>query len=76
MPREKRLMPASKCDRRSFRVIKSGKKQVRVCCARGKWDAKRGRCRGPMKAQVVIKPKRGMGVVIADDIKSVRIVKD
>lgn len=77
MPNEKRLMSASKCDKRSFRTKPlPGGKKLRVCCARGDWNAKAGRCRTGMKGQAIISRSRGLGVALAADIKSVRIVRD
>lgn len=71
----KRLMSPRACDRRSFRVKRlKGGKLLTVCCPRGKWDAKRGKCRTGTKGQSVATPK-GMGAPL-DEIRSVRIIPE
>jgi hypothetical protein len=48
------------CDRKSYRVLKVGKRGakrlLRVCCPRGKF--KRGKCRVSMKLVGIARPRR------------------
>lgn len=47
--------PKSYFDPRSFRWIKRGTTRLLVGCPKGKWDAKRGRCKVGTKARAVLR---------------------
>ena len=56
--KHKRLESPSKFDKRSFRTItQPDGTEITIGCPKGKWDAKRKRCRVGTRAQRILKPK-------------------
>lgn len=51
-----RQAPPAKFDKRSFRVITRGAQQITIGCPKGKWDAKRGKCKVGTRIQTVTYP--------------------
>jgi hypothetical protein len=48
------------CARTSYRVKRSalGRVLLRFCCPRGKWDAKRKKCRTRIRLEAIGRPRR------------------
>lgn len=55
--RRERVQRPGACAPGSFRVVKSGSAQVVICCPKGKWNAKKQRCRVGTFAQSVRTPR-------------------
>jgi len=53
-----RKVSPGKFDPRSFRVVKSGRVQIVIGCPKGKWNARKRRCRVGTQAQSVRYPLR------------------
>ena len=54
----KRQFAPSQCAEASFRTKKiGGGKMLVICCPKGKWDAKRDRCKVGTRAQSILKPR-------------------
>lgn len=50
--------PKGDFDKRSFRTIIRGKNRIVIGCPKGKWSAKRNRCKVGTRAQTILKPIR------------------
>jgi len=56
--KRKALMPKGRCAPDSFRTKKLTKgRRLVVCCVRGKWDAKKQRCKVGTQGQALLTPK-------------------
>lgn len=55
--KHERLEAPGHFDSRSFRVKRSGRAEVVTACPKGKWDAKRKRCRAGTRAQALMTPR-------------------
>lgn len=54
---EKRGMRRGACAKGSIRTVRSGSARVLICCPKGKWNARRSRCRVGTRAYAVLKRK-------------------
>lgn len=54
-----RQRPISSCARGSFRTVKRGAHRIVVCCPKGKWNRRGRYCRVGMRAQSVLKRRKG-----------------